>query len=156
HPAIRGIALTGSTTAGIAVGRKAGEMLKKTVLEVGGSAPYLILADADIPAAAVACVKSRLLNSGQSCIAAKRFIVIDSIRREFEACLREELAKPVLGDPLDEKTDLGPLVHGKSCEEVHSQVRQSLERGARCLLGGTYPVQRGSFYPPTLLTDVRP
>ncbi len=156
HPTIQGVALTGSTEAGMAVGRLAGKALKKTVLELGGSDPYLVLADADVPAAAAACAKSRLLNSGQSCVAAKRFIVIDSILPDFEACLREELARPLLGDPLDDRTDLGPLVHARSCAEIHGQVRASIERGARCLLGGTDPAPGSSLYSPTLLTDVRP
>lgn len=156
HPAIQGVALTGSTAAGISVGRLAGQALKRTVLELGGSDPYLILADADLEAAAVACAKSRLLNNGQSCISAKRFVVIERVRSQFEAYFRAAMAKPQMGDPLNESTDLGPLARVSDVEEIHRQVMLSIQKGARCILGGQRPSQACAFYPPTILTDVRP
>jgi succinate-semialdehyde dehydrogenase/glutarate-semialdehyde dehydrogenase len=155
HPAVRGVTLTGSTPAGRAVARKAGEMLKKTVLELGGSDPYVVLEDADLARAVETCVASRLINSGQSCIAAKRFIVPDAVRGEFEKRFVEAMAARRMGDPLEEGADLGPLARIDLREEVHRQVRESVERGARCLLGGRVPEGPGAFYPPTVLTDVR-
>ncbi len=156
HPAVQGVALTGSTAAGISVGRLAGEALKKVVLELGGSDPYVILADADLEKAAVSCATSRLLNNGQSCISAKRFIVVDSVRPRFEELLRAEMATFTPGDPLDEAVRLGPLVRRSAADEIHQQVSQSVQRGARCLLGGQRTDPKSAFYAPTILTDVRP
>lgn len=156
HPAIKAVTLTGSTKAGKSVAAKAGEMLKKTVLELGGSDPYLIFADADLEAAASACATSRLINSGQSCIAAKRFIVVESVRERFEALFVDNMRKAVLGDPLDEKTTLGPQARLDLRESLDAQVRDSISKGARCLLGGTVPDGPGAYYPATVLTDVKP
>ncbi len=156
HPLVKAVTLTGSTPAGRAVARKAGEMLKKTVLELGGSDPYLILEDADLSATVATCVASRLINSGQSCIAAKRFIVVEAIREEFEQQFVELMRTKTMGDPLDEGTDIGPQARHDLRDELHRQVVQSLEKGARCLLGGEIPPGKGAFYPPTVLTDVRP
>lgn len=155
HPLVKGVTLTGSTGAGQAVAAKAGAHLKKTVLELGGSDPYLILADADIEAAAAACAASRLVNSGQSCIAAKRFIVEAPVRRRFEERLVAEMQAKRMGDPLDETVEVGPLARRDLRDALHRQVTQSLAAGARCLLGGTVPDSPGAFYPPTVLTDVR-
>jgi len=154
HPRIAGVSLTGSTEAGRAVAAQAARHLKKTVLELGGSDPYLILADADLDQAVEACVTSRLLNSGQSCIAAKRFIVVDSVRAPFEAKLVEALEAKVMGDPLDENTDIGPQARADLRDQLHRQVTESIKMGARCLLGGDFPSGPGYFYPPTVLTDV--
>ncbi|MEM7482320.1 MAG: NAD-dependent succinate-semialdehyde dehydrogenase [Acidobacteriota bacterium] len=151
---VRAATLTGSTPAGRAVAAKAGEQLKKTVLELGGSDPYLILADADLAAAAAICAQSRLINSGQSCIAAKRFIVVESVRETFERLLLAEMSEAKMGDPMDEATDLGPQAREDLRDELHEQVERSLEAGARCLLGGEIPAGDGAFYPPTVLTDV--
>lgn len=101
-----------------------------------------------------ACVTSRLLNSGQSCIAAKRFIVVDSVRAPFEAKLVEALEAKVMGDPLDENTDIGPQARADLRDQLHRQVTESIKMGARCLLGGDFPSGPGYFYPPTVLTDV--
>ena len=155
-PRIRGVALTGSTRAGRAVAARAGAALKKTVLELGGSDPYLILADADLPATARACSTSRLLNGGQSCIAAKRFLVVEAVRERFEASLIEEMATRAPGDPSDPATRLGPLAREDLRANLDRQVRTSLDAGARCLLGGAVPDGPGFFYPPTVLTDVAP
>jgi succinate-semialdehyde dehydrogenase/glutarate-semialdehyde dehydrogenase len=154
HPLVRAVTLTGSTPAGIAVAGKAGEMLKKTVLELGGSDPYVVLADADLEATVTTCVTSRLINTGQSCIAAKRFIVVDEIRERFEKLFVEQMRSKKYGDPMDETSDLGPLARLDLRDELHRQVTGSIEKGARCLLGGVVPPGAGAFYPPTVLTDV--
>jgi succinate-semialdehyde dehydrogenase/glutarate-semialdehyde dehydrogenase len=156
HPLIKAVTLTGSTPAGRAVAAQAGAVLKKSVLELGGSDPYLILADAELDSAVAACVTARLGNGGQSCIAAKRLIVVRSIQKEFEEKLVGLMAARVMGDPLREETDLGPLARHDLRDELHEQVNRSLAAGARCLLGGTVPPGPGAFYPPTVLTDVRP
>ncbi len=152
---VAAVTLTGSTEAGRAVAKKAGEMLKKTVLELGGSDAYLILEDADIDAAAVTCAKSRLLNAGQSCIAAKRFIVIESVRERFEEKLIAEMAKVTFGDPLLDTTGIGPLARHDLRDQVHDQVTRSIAAGATLRLGGVIPANAGAFYPPTVLTGVR-
>jgi succinate-semialdehyde dehydrogenase/glutarate-semialdehyde dehydrogenase len=155
HPLVRAISLTGSCGAGRAVARKAGECLKKCVLELGGSDAYLVLADSDMAFVAAQSAKGRLVNGGQSCIAAKRFVVLETVRAEFEKRLVEEMAKARTGDPLDEVTTLGPMARHDLRDSLHEQVRKSVELGARCLLGGSIPGGEGAFYPPTVLTDVR-
>ncbi len=152
---VRAVTLTGSTPAGRAVAQRAGKALKKTVLELGGSDPYLILSDADIEAAVNSCVTSRLINSGQSCIAAKRFIVVEQCREEFEQKFVERMRKAKMGDPLDPATEVGPQARKDLRDELHQQVVRSIEKGARCLLGGEIPAGAGAFYPPTVLTDVK-
>ncbi len=156
HPYVRAITLTGSGAAGRAVAALAGGALRKTVLELGGSDAYVVLADADLTLAARVCAEARLINSGQSCIAAKRFIVVESVRREFEERLATELATARLGDPRLDDTTLGPLARADLREELHHQVTRSLHQGATCLLGGKSPAGPGYFYPPTLLSDVTP
>jgi len=156
HPRVAAVTLTGSTPAGRAVARKAGEMLKKTVLELGGSDAYVILEDADLDLAVESCVAGRMLNGGQSCIAAKRFIVPEPIRAEFERRFVELARGKTVGDPLDESHDIGPQARHDLRDELHGQVRESIDRGARCLLGGEIPADPGAYYPPTVLTDVRP
>src|SRR3984893_932654 len=130
-------------------------MLKKTVLELGGSDPYLILEDADIEVAANVSTKGRLVNSGQSCIAAKRFIVVEGVRREFEERFVEHMSAVKMGDPLDESTRMGPLARHDLRDALHAQVKASVAKGARVLLGGAVPNNPGAYYPPTVLTDVR-
>ncbi len=154
HSAVRAVTLTGSAAAGRAVARAAGGHLKKTVLELGGSDPYVVLDDADVERAAAACAESRLINAGQSCIAAKRFIVVESRLREFTERLVEEMQRRTVGDPLDEATDVGPLARLDARDDLHRQVAESVARGARCLLGGRVPAGGGSFYPPTVLAGV--
>jgi succinate-semialdehyde dehydrogenase/glutarate-semialdehyde dehydrogenase len=155
HPKVRAVTVTGSTAAGKAVARKAGEMLKKTVLELGGSDPYVILDDADLPRAVELCVRSRLINSGQSCIAAKRFIVVASRRREFEELFVSRMQAAKVGDPLDEQTEVGPQARWDLRQDLHRQVRESVAQGAVLLLGGEIPPGEGAFYPPTVLTDAK-
>ena len=154
HPLLRAVTLTGSTPAGSQVARKAGEQIKKTVLELGGSDPYVILEDADLEAAAATCAVSRLINGGQSCIAAKRFIVVGPCKERFEQLLAARMQTAVMGDPLDEATTLGPQARHDLRDDLHRQVVESIAGGARCLLGGKIPAGPGAFYPPTLLTDV--
>ena len=152
---IRAATLTGSGPAGRAVARKAGELLKKTVLELGGSDPYLILEDADLEAAAAICARGRLINSGQSCIAAKRFLAVEKIRPRFEELFVEKMRAAKMGDPLREDTEVGPQARHELRDDLHRQVEKSVARGARCLLGGKVPDDPGAYYPPTVLTDVR-
>jgi succinate-semialdehyde dehydrogenase/glutarate-semialdehyde dehydrogenase len=155
HPAVRAVTLTGSGPAGSAVARKAGELLKKTVLELGGSDPYIVLADADVDQAAAICARARLVNSGQSCIAGKRFIVVEPVRRAFEERFVARMAAARMGDPLRDDTEVGPQARGDLRDALHRQVTESVARGARILLGGRVPDGPGAFYPPTVLTDVR-
>ena len=155
HPAVRGVTLTGGTPAGRAVAASAGKRVKKTVLELGGSDPYIVLEDADLEHAATVCAASRLINSGQSCIAAKRFIVVESVRAEFERLFVERMRAARMGDPLDEATELGPLARHDLRDGLHEQVQASVRAGARLLLGGEIPEGPGAYYPPTVLTDVR-
>ena len=154
HPLIRAATLTGSGPAGRAVASKAGALLKKTVLELGGSDPYLVLEDADLDLAAKVGAKGRLVNSGQSCIAAKRFIVVEKVRRQFEELFVSQMSAAKMGDPLSDDTEMGPLARHDLRDTVHRQVKGSIAKGARCLLGGTTPDSRGAYYPPTVLTDV--
>ncbi len=154
NPNIKGVTLTGSVGAGRVVAEKAGAMLKKAVLELGGSDPYLILEDADLEEAVKTCVFSRLLNSGQSCIAAKRFVVVASQREQFEKRFTQRMAEAKMGDPTAKDTEVGPQARPDLREDLHRQVLQSIKKGARLLLGGQVPNGKGSFYPPTVLTDV--
>jgi succinate-semialdehyde dehydrogenase/glutarate-semialdehyde dehydrogenase len=140
--------------AGRAVAEKAGKVLKKTVLELGGSDPYLILEDADLDIAVPSCVNSRLINSGQSCIAAKRFIVVESVKEEFERRFVELMHQKKMGDPLDEQNHIGPQARTDLRDELHQQVEASIRKGAICLLGGKIPAGKGAYYPPTVLTNV--
>ena len=156
HPLVRAVTLTGSGPAGRKVAAKAGSVLKKTVLELGGSDAYLILEDAELEAAATACAKGRLINSGQSCIAAKRFIVVESVRERFEALLVKAMKAGRFGDPFDKDTEYGPIARRDLRDELHGQVRQSIDQGARLLLGGEVPDGPGAFYPATVLTGLKP
>jgi len=153
---IRAVALTGSAPAGRAVARAAGESLKKCVLELGGSDPYIVFADADLDLAVEVCVTSRLINSGQSCIAAKRFILVDPIAGTFTESFVSAMSRARMGDPLRDDVDLGPLARHDLRDELHQQVRASIDKGASLLLGGEIPDGPGAFYPPTVLSDVQP
>jgi succinate-semialdehyde dehydrogenase / glutarate-semialdehyde dehydrogenase len=156
HPGIAAVTLTGSTEAGRGVAAAAGAKLKKTVLELGGSDPYVVLDDADIDATTEICVTSRLINSGQSCIAAKRFIVQEEVRRDFEELLVEKMRARKVGDPLEAGTHIGPLARADLRDSLHDQVQRSIQSGAKLLLGGEIPKGRGSFYQATVLAGVRP
>lgn len=156
NPAVKAVTLTGSTPAGREVAAAAGRAIKKTVLELGGSDPYVILEDADLPMTAASCAASRLLNSGQSCIAAKRFVVVEKVAEEFTALLVKEMAGRKLGDPLTEGIHMGPMARTDLRDELHQQVVESVEAGAKLQLGGECPSGPGSFYPATVLTQVKP
>ena len=156
HPRVRAVTLTGSGPAGRAIAAKAGRLLKKTVLELGGSDPYLVLEDADLDLAAAVCTKARLVNSGQSCIAGKRFVVVEHVRAGFEERFVKRMAAAKMGDPLDEATEVGPQARADLRDTLQRQVDESVAKGARCLLGGSVPDGPGAFYPPTILTHVRP
>lgn len=156
HPKVRAVTLTGSGPAGSAVAAAAGKALKKSVLELGGSDPYVILDDADVDAAAETCAASRLLNSGQSCIAAKRFIVVADRHDAFTEALVEAVSKRSLGDPLDEATDIGPLARVDLRDALHDQVARSISGGAECLLGGEVPDRPGAWYPASVLDRAKP
>ena len=155
HPLIKAVTLTGSVPAGKAVASIAGSVVKKTVLELGGSDPYVILEDADLDAAATTCVNSRLINGGQSCIAAKRFIIVEKIYEKFEKIFVEKMKQKKMGDPLDESNDLGPQASVALRDELHEQVKKSISLGAKLLLGGEIPENSGAFYPPTILSNVK-
>jgi succinate-semialdehyde dehydrogenase/glutarate-semialdehyde dehydrogenase len=152
--AIVAVTLTGSDTAGRAVASTAGQALKKTVLELGGSDAYLILEDADVDLAVQACSVGRLLNGGQSCIAAKRFIVHQAVVGEFTAKLVDAMESYQMGNPLDSDTQIGPMARVDLRDELHDQVMRSIDAGARLVIGGFVPDGPGAFYPPTILTDV--
>jgi succinate-semialdehyde dehydrogenase / glutarate-semialdehyde dehydrogenase len=156
NPLVVAVTLTGSVPAGSSVARKAGAMLKKTVLELGGSDPYIVLQDADLERTVEACVSSRLINSGQSCIAAKRFIVSEGIANTFIQKYVDLMKSKKMGDPLKEDVDIGPQAQAGLRDDLHRQVVESIKKGAKCLLGGLIPPGDGAFYPPTVLTDVRP
>ena len=156
HPAVRAVTLTGSEAAGAAVAARAGLRLKKAVLELGGSDPFIVLDDVDVAAVAREAARARTINAGQSCVAAKRFIVLDPIADAFEKALASELDALAIGNPLDEKTEVGPLARPDLVEDLERQVERTLEAGARLVTGGHRVGSTGSFYEPTLLSDVRP
>jgi len=152
---IKAVTLTGSVPAGKAVAKTAGSVLKKTVMELGGSDPYVILQDADLEMAADTCVTARLINGGQSCIAAKRFIIVEEIYDEFEKFFVEKMKSKKMGDPFDESNQIGPQASVYLRDELHQQVEKSIELGAKLLLGGKIPEIKGAWYPPTVLTNVK-
>ena len=153
---VAAVTLTGSTPAGRAVAAAAGAHLKPTVLELGGSDPYVVLADADLDLAAGQCVAGRLINAGQSCIAAKRLVVVRDVLEDFSARVVAGMRAAVVGHPYDPDTTVGPMARPDLRDTLHAQVRRSVDAGARLLLGGRKPDGPGAFYPPTVLTDVRP
>ena len=153
-PRIVAVTLTGSDRAGSEVAGHAGRALKKTVLELGGSDPFIVLADADLAAAARTAADARLINSGQSCIAAKRFIAVEPVADTFLARFLDELRSRRMGDPLARETQVGPQARVDLRDSLHQQVQESVKRGAQLLLGGEIPAGKGAFYPPTLLAAV--
>jgi succinate-semialdehyde dehydrogenase/glutarate-semialdehyde dehydrogenase len=152
---IAAVTLTGSVAAGKAVATAAGSVLKKCVLELGGSDAYLVLEDADMAAAAKVAATARMVNGGQSCIAGKRFIVVRSIIEPFEEAMVEAMRTYAMGDPAQEGTKLGPMQSIKARDEIHEQVKQSVANGARLLLGGEVPDRPGAWYPATVLSNVK-
>ncbi len=156
NPKVKAVTLTGSTPAGKSVAAAAGSVLKKSVLELGGSDPYLILEDADIEEAAHLCVASRLLNAGQSCIGAKRFIVVEQVYDQFRDAFVKEMEAAQYGNPNDEKSTIGPLARLDLRNELHGQVSASVAKGAKILCGGYIPEHEAAFYPPTVLENIEP
>lgn len=156
HKAIKAVSLTGSTPAGKSVAALAGSELKKCVLELGGSDPYLILSDADVELAAKACATGRLLNAGQSCIGAKRFIVMEDIYARFLELFTSKMVDARYGDPFDDESTMGPMARNDLRDELHQQVVDSVKKGAEVIIGGEIPYRKGAYYPPTILENVQP
>jgi succinate-semialdehyde dehydrogenase/glutarate-semialdehyde dehydrogenase len=154
-PVISAITFTGSTYAGSKVASVAAAHIKKQVLELGGSDAYIVLEDADMTLAVKTSVDGRLVNSGQSCVAAKRFIVVKSVRKEFEKRMVELMQQAKFGDPMDENNKIGPLARADLRDQLHQQVLKSVEAGAKIVCGGYIPENAGAFYPPTVLTNVK-
>ena len=153
---VAAVTLTGSDVAGSKVAASAGRALKKHVLELGGSDPFIVLEDADMDGAVKTATRARFQNTGQSCIAAKRFIVIEKVADEFEARFAEAAQGLRLGDPADRAVQIGPLARGDLRDDLHQQVQRSVEQGARLVVGGHPCEGRGYFYAPTVLTAVKP
>ena len=157
HDKVRGVTVTGSAQAGRIVGEKAGQNLKKTVMELGGSDPYIILADADLDKVVPTCVKGRTNNAGQTCVAAKRFIIEESIYDEFKEKFVAAMKKVKYGDPKSDDTDMGPIARRDLREKLHQQVQDCIVMGAECLTGGEIPEnEKGYFYPATVLENIKP
>jgi len=155
HHDIVAVTLTGSESAGSQVASAAGKMIKKTLLELGGSDAFIILEDADIDKAVKTAVTARMLNQGQSCIAAKRFIVVESRIKEFEDKIKSAMETLKIGNPLESETQVGPMARKDLVDDIDRQVQQSTEMGARLVLGGKRPDLHGFYYLPTILADVR-
>ncbi|HWG94340.1 MAG TPA: NADP-dependent succinic semialdehyde dehydrogenase [Mycobacteriales bacterium] len=155
-PRVAAVTLTGSTPAGRAVASVAGDALKKSVLELGGSDPFVVLPSADLAKAATVAATARCQNNGQSCIAAKRFIVHADVADEFERLFAEALSALVVGDPAEDDTDVGPLATEQGRDDVEELVQDAVGKGARVVVGGQRPDRPGWYYPPTLLTGVTP
>ncbi|MBZ5496704.1 MAG: NAD-dependent succinate-semialdehyde dehydrogenase [Acidobacteriia bacterium] len=153
-PQIAAVTLTGSEAAGSSVASRAGRVFKKTVLELGGSDPFIVLEDADLAVAARVGVRARYQNTGQSCIAAKRFIVVDAVWQEYQERFLAEVQALKIGDPMDRETRVGPLARRDLMDDLDRQVRDSVARGARVLLGGRRCGGRGYFYHPTVISEV--
>jgi len=155
-PWVQAVSLTGSDRAGSQVAAIAGRALKKTVLELGGSDPFVVFPDADLVKCIPQAIRSRLLNCGQSCIAAKRFILVGKIAGDFEKAFLKALQEKRVGDPIDRQTDLGPLAREDLLQNLLRQVEESRRRGAVCIVGGERPSRKGFFYLPTVLKAVHP
>ncbi len=155
HPAVKAVTLTGSAHAGSLVASQCGKLIKKTVLELGGSDPFIVLNDADLKLASQNAVIGRFQNNGQSCIAAKRFIVEEKVADQFISLFKQETEKLIVGDPLDPKTNLGPVINQSSLEELAKQVVESVELGAKIITGGKKLFDKGYFYAPTILSNVQ-
>jgi len=153
---VRGVTLTGSPGAGRIIGEKAGKALKKTVLELGSNDAYIVLDDADLDLAVKTCVQGRLYNNGETCVAAKRFIVVDAVYDKFKDAFVEQMKNMKAGDPTSEDSDLGPMARKDLREELHEQVEESVKKGAKILCGGKIPEGDGFYYPATVLENLEP
>ena len=156
HDLVRGVTLTGSPGAGKIIGEKAGANLKKTVLELGSNDGYMVLEDADVKKAVKWCVQGRIYNNGETCVAAKRFIVVDKVYEQFKEAFVEQMKNLKAGDPTSEDSDLGPMARKDLREELHEQVEDSVKKGAAVLCGGNIPDGDGYYYPATVLANVKP
>lgn len=156
HKLVRGVTFTGSSDAGQSIGEKAGAALKKTVLELGSNDAYIVLEDADLEVAVEMCVKGRVYNNGETCIAAKRFIVVDLVYEPFKKAFVEAMRNLKMGDPNSEASDLGPMARKDLRDTMHEQVLKSVEKGAEILCGGIIPEGEGYFYPATVLGSIKP
>lgn len=154
-PMVNAVTFTGSTVAGSKVAEAAGRHIKKQVLELGGSDAYVILEDADLDKAVEVCVNARLINSGQSCVSAKRFVVVKSLRKAFEERMVAGMKAATWGDGMDRSNKIGPLARVDLRDSLHEQVQQSMAKGAKLLCGGEIPAGNGAYYPPTVLTNVK-
>ncbi len=154
HDKVRGVTLTGSDSAGVIIGQQAAKVIKKAVLELGSNDAFIVLEDADLELAVQTCTLARLINNGETCVAAKRFIVVDSLYDDFRKRIVEEFASKKAGDPMDESSDLGPLARADLREKLHQQVIDSVNKGATIAVGGKIPEGKGSFYPATILENV--
>ncbi len=155
HKQVVGVTLTGSNKAGRVVAAEAGKALKKTVLELGGSDPYIVLADADLDLAVDKSLTARMLNTGQVCISAKRLIIIKDVIQAFQEKVIEKLKSFKMGDPFDLEVNLGPMAREDLRDNLHQQVQLSIKQGAKLIQGGEVPEGKGYFYPPTILTNVK-
>lgn len=153
---IRGVTLTGSPKAGKVIGEKAGAALKKSVLELGSNDAYIVLEDADIDLAVKTCVQGRIYNNGETCVAAKRFIVVDEVYEDFKKAFVEQMSNIKAGDPTSDDSDIGPMARKDLREELHEQVEESVKKGAKILCGGKIPEGDGYFYPATVLDELKP
>ncbi|WOI23460.1 NAD-dependent succinate-semialdehyde dehydrogenase [Nonlabens ulvanivorans] len=156
HDLVRGVTFTGSSSGGSKIGEQAGKNIKKTVLELGSNDAYIVLEDADIELAVKTCTRGRIYNNGETCIAAKRFIVVDAVYEEFKKGFVERMSNIKHGDPMDENSQLGPMARKDLREKIHNQVKESIENGAEVLCGGEIPDGDGYYYPSTVLGNVTP
>jgi len=156
HKHITAVTLTGSEPAGRAVASTAGKNLKKSVLELGGSDAYIVLEDADLELATDLLTKGRLQNNGQTCIAAKRMIIVDEIYDDFLKLYKKKMKNAKMGDPMKKENFFGPMARHDLRDELHSQVKKSVKQGAKLVLGGKIPKNKGAYYPATILADVKP
>ncbi|MCG3872852.1 NAD-dependent succinate-semialdehyde dehydrogenase [Psychrobacter sp. Ps7] len=154
HDKVRGVTLTGSDGAGSIVGQQAAKAIKKVVLELGSNDAFIVLEDADVELAVETCTQARLINNGETCVAAKRFIVVDSLYDDFRERIVKKFADAKSGDPMDDDSDLGPLARKDLQEKLHEQVEDSVAKGATIAVGGQLPEGKGSFYPATILENV--
>ncbi len=154
HDKVRGVTLTGSDGAGSIVGQQAAKAIKKVVLELGSNDAFIVLEDADVELAVETCTQARLINNGETCVAAKRFIVVDSLYDDFRERIVKKFADAKSGDPMNDDSDLGPLARKDLQEKLHEQVEDSVAKGATIAVGGQLPEGKGSFYPATILENV--
>jgi len=156
HSAISGVTFTGSDGTGKKVAEQAAKHVKKTVLELGSNDAFVVLDDADLALAVKACLQGRIINNGQTCVAAKRFVVVDSLYNDFKEALSKQFKAIKMGNPMDEDTELGPMAREDLRDKIHQQVQDSVNAGAKVIVGGEIPQQTGYYYPPTVLENLTP